>query len=219
MFGADHSLVATARIWLGVLLRDQGGHLDEADRQLRAALEVYRRKLPENHDSIARCLNNLGWVLLDKGVFEEAERYLREATDIFRKQHPDGHCDDGHPRLGLARMALARGDAQGAETLASGVVSDWSRFYPADHWNRALAASIHGECLSALGRFEEASPVLQASYETMAAQRGPTDRYVREALERIEGLYAAWGKPEEAAAHRARAKESRVTNRTPVGAP
>jgi tetratricopeptide (TPR) repeat protein len=77
----------------------------------------------------------------------------------------------------------------------------------AGSWQAAEAQSRLGGCLAALGRRDEAEPLLLATYERLAAAKGiPAAQAYRpeEALRRVIALYEAWGKPDEAAKWRAR---------------
>ncbi len=70
-------------------------------------------------------------------------------------------------------------------------------------WFLADVESIRGGCLTSLGRYEDAEPLLLESFPYIAT--APTLRQVRlhEALQRIVSLYEAWDKPERAQTYRA----------------
>jgi serine/threonine-protein kinase len=74
---------------------------------------------------------------------------------------------------------------------------------PAQHWRVALTESALGDCLAALGRFEEAEPLLVRSPPRIEAVLGQSDRRTHAALRRIINLYEAWDRPEKAAEYRA----------------
>jgi hypothetical protein len=83
-------------------------------------------------------------------------------------------------------------------------------------WVPADAASRLGGCLTALRQFQEAETLLLSSYLTLgSAPATPPPRRV-DALERIVKLYETWGKPDKAAAWRA--KRSGLTKPTEQGA-
>ncbi|MCB1037130.1 MAG: tetratricopeptide repeat protein, partial [Acidobacteria bacterium] len=62
------------------------------------------------------------------------------------------------------------------------------RHLPPDHWRLASADSLRGEILTALGRPEEAEPLLERSLERLAAARGPEHRSTRRARARLEAF-------------------------------
>jgi hypothetical protein len=72
-----------------------------------------------------------------------------------------------------------------------------------DGWLRCHATSLLGEAIAAQGRHAEAEPLLVDGFERMPLSRLGAPRR-REALERVVNLYEQWGKPEEAAAWRAK---------------
>jgi hypothetical protein len=72
------------------------------------------------------------------------------------------------------------------------------RRLPRDDWMRANAESTLGECLTALGRFEEAEPLVAQSYPRIAAVLGADHVRAEIARGRIRALYRAWGRPEPA---------------------
>lgn len=84
----------------------------------------------------------------------------------------------------------------------------------------AYTESIRGECLTKLGRFEEAEPLLLMSYPIILDSRAEGDEQTQCALKRIVDLYEAWGKPAEEAEWRGKlsASVSRAT-RTPATMP
>ena len=72
------------------------------------------------------------------------------------------------------------------------------------HWRIAEAESALGACYAALSRFEQAEPLLLASYEALAENLGPTDPRTQRALDDLIALYDVWNKPDQAGAYRAR---------------
>ena len=59
-----------------------------------------------------------------------------------------------------------------------------------------------GECLAAQSRFEEAETLLLESHAAINKAMGANDPRVQRAKTRLQKLYEAWGKPEQAAAYR-----------------
>lgn len=67
-----------------------------------------------------------------------------------------------------------------------------------------LAQGVLGACLTRLGRYDEAEPLMLGSYEQLQSQRGDADPYTRDALNNLIRFYERWGKPDRAAHFRAR---------------
>lgn len=62
------------------------------------------------------------------------------------------------------------------------------------HGLTAYVESLLGGCLTRLGRYEEAEPLLLHSYAVIARDRGAGRERKLEARERVLGLYNAWGR-------------------------
>jgi hypothetical protein len=77
-----------------------------------------------------------------------------------------------------------------------------------DDWSRFNTMSLLGEALLGRGQYPEAEPLVVPGYEGMKAREAaippPGRPRLVEAAERVVRLYEAWGKPEQAAAWKAR---------------
>ena len=67
---------------------------------------------------------------------------------------------------------------------------------PEGHWHIAEAQSLLGRCLTGLGRYDEAEPLLLAAYAGLQATRGDQDAHTAQAREALVALYEAWDRPE-----------------------
>jgi hypothetical protein len=85
----------------------------------------------------------------------------------------------------------------------------------ADHWRRFDSESVLGEILTRQQKYAEAEPLLRSGYEGLKERVRATEPEPRSvsalrvarlarAGERLVELYDAWGRPDEAAAWRAR---------------
>ena len=97
---------------------------------------------------------------------------------------------------------MQHGDPGAAEPLLRECRVIRREALPEGHWLHANTESTLGECLTALGRFGEAEPLLLRSYPVIKAKWGASGEHTQRALRRIVDLYAAWGKPDEAATYR-----------------
>jgi tetratricopeptide (TPR) repeat protein len=101
---------------LGYIWADNGMNLDEAEKMIRKALELDRKKRQASpkfdpdidHDNGAY-LDSLGWVLFKRGQFEEAKKILLEAVKDKDSQHIEifDHLGDVHLALKEKAEALA----------------------------------------------------------------------------------------------------------------
>ena len=67
-----------------------------------------------------------------------------------------------------------------------------------DHWRTAAAGSAEGAALTGLGDYAAAEERLLASHAVLGADPAVRQLYVRQVIERLAALYAAWGKEAEA---------------------
>ena len=192
VFGNEHQATATGLKNLALLLARRERYA-EAEVLYREALSL-GRKLPGDRQRLANTLTNLADLLASVGEYDEAEALCREALAI-RADRP------GHPRAAtsmvvLARVHLGRDDAAGAELLLREAVAIYAAKVPAEDRRSIRAASELGRCLTALERFEEAESLLLESVELMEKSMISDPTLRRETIERIDGLYRAWGRPE-----------------------
>ncbi|GMU83699.1 MAG: hypothetical protein AMXMBFR47_35690 [Planctomycetota bacterium] len=74
---------AEARVNLGKVLVEMN-RPEEAEIELRSALEALRRLLGDHHDNVAWAAHRLGRLLVSRGCHEEGETLLRESLAIYR---------------------------------------------------------------------------------------------------------------------------------------
>ena len=148
--------------------------------------------------------------------------------------------DAVHPQYGmkelLIRMEVAREDvtfwsdggdhvttkSQARRRLINEALRIHKAALPDDHAMLAHARSVLGECLTALGRYDEAEPLVLESYERLQAVLGESGTETRKALPRIVKLYEAWdasepnqGYAEKAAEWRAKLPKEETAEATP----
>ncbi len=202
LFGDGHPHVAGSLRGLAGLLQGKGDY-EAAERLLVEALSMDRRLLGEEHSAVAENLHGLAALLREKGDYDGAEHQYRKALAIFRSQLGNEHPFLGVSLVSLANLRIDRGDFEGAETLIDESLDIFRRALPPDHWWKVQAESVRGACLSGLGRFAEAEPLLLDSYPVLKERQGVESTYAKDALKRIVDLYEAWGKPAKAAEYRA----------------
>jgi serine/threonine protein kinase/tetratricopeptide (TPR) repeat protein len=226
--GDDHPDVAESLKNLGDMLYRKGD-LDQAERVQREALLIYRRLYGDEHVYSVAMQQGLAWIAMDRGDDPAAERLLREALGILRKVRPDGRGRQTAVVLWeLSAVLLRRNNPEEAESLARQAVVFMREEVPPGDWRVALPESVLGACLTALGRYEEAEPLLLPAFPTIRDHpmywASPTKKrqLAGEALQRIIDLYESWdaaepgnGHAEKAAEYRALLKESSTTASSP----
>ena len=207
--GEDHPQTLTSMNNLALVLRDQG-KLDAAERMYREAVETCRRALGEAHQITLWSMFSLADLLADKDQCTEAVSLHRHVLRGMRESLPEGHPRVARSLLELGKVLIKIDDAQSAEPLLRECLSiRSSRHSSSDDWRTAHAESVLGECLTALGRYEEAEPLLLKSYLVIRTQKGETDVHTRDAARRIRALYDVWARPDKVAAWQARVQSVR----------
>lgn len=198
----DHPEVALMLSNLGSLLEDRGD-VAGAEAVYRNVLARRRKIYGPRHPAVATSLSNLGFALQAQGRHREAEPLYREALSIADERLDPKHVNRAIFLRHLAMALLAQGRAAEAEPLAREALEIFRAKAPGS-WRIADAESVLGGCLTNLGRFAEAEPLLLGSYAVLSReQEAAGARAAPAALERVVGLYTAWGRPEKARVYRA----------------
>ncbi len=202
VLGESHPEIAAGLNNLGAILH-QRGDLPGAEECLREALEQKRRIYGDSHNEVAVGLNNLAVLLRERGNDVVAAKLYEEAIVMYRELFPDGHRNLGTALVDLALLELDHDDPVSAEPRVRDARQIFDRVLPAGHWRGAHADSVLGACLSAVGRFEDAEPLVTGGYAGLQAAKGDDAEATRDALERVVVLYEVWGRPEAAERYRA----------------
>ena len=167
----------------------------------REALPVYREVLGDAHAFTAIVEGNLAGTLYAQSQTDEAAELWRKAIATLRGASVDPLFAVS-PMVGLASL-LIDGKAYGEAGLllreALDILNDG---LPDTRWRVVEAQSLLGHCLAGQRRFEEAEALLLESHVALREERGLDDQSTRQALQRLIGLYEAWGRPEEAERYR-----------------
>jgi tetratricopeptide (TPR) repeat protein len=98
-------------------LQQQSSKLNEAERLLTAAVDIYREQLGSEHKEMGVALADLGSLMLWKGDAVAAERYQREALAILQAQVSRTDPDYATTMGGLGQALLKQGKLDEAEKL------------------------------------------------------------------------------------------------------
>jgi serine/threonine protein kinase len=198
-----HFLTNRTASRLAILL-DETGQPDEAGSLFRAAIDVWRKDFPPDHPELTFTLSDWAEHLLAEGDLRQAEPALTEALRIERAALPPEHRRIGQTLCTLGWLRAQTGQAQEGERLLREGLKICLRAWPGNHWVPAEAESRLGGCLSTLGQFADAEKLLLSSYQTLQGAQGTPPQRRAEATDRIVRLYEIWGKPDKAAAWRAK---------------
>ena len=185
----------------------QKGDNGKAEQLLREGIEIHETHLSREglqpDGTFADKLMRLGLVLRGRGELSGAAEQVQRAVEIQALAMAKNDVGRGGPLtlLGVVLLELDRAeDAREhlveAHRLRQGGMPD--------HWLAANTASVYGECLTRLGDYAAAEPLVVDSIAAIEQALGANDFRVRDALNRAVRLYEAWGAAEKASPYRAR---------------
>ena len=197
-YGNEHPVVASMLSPYASVL-DRAGRTAEADSIYRAVIAMRRRLLGPEHPDYAWTLFNYADFHREHGRYAEAARWAREVLKLRGPSLPETHPAVA-TAMGVLGRALGRMDSLAAgERWLRESLALREKALPAGHWLLASSRSILGEHLALSGRFAEAEALMLPAERALVEIRGEDAPPVRDARARLAALYAAWGKPDEAA--------------------
>jgi len=188
---------------LGRALLHQG-KVKDAESVLREG--VARAREAESFDGLNLNQINLAEALAHMGRYREVRAIAAEVRDRYETGADQNAVynfyqrdlgNDAKRLLGVAALGL--GQTSAAEPLLLEATRWSERSLPPDSWRRARAQSAWGECLVALGRYDQAESTLLNAHEVLVAQVGEKSTAAVDTTRRLVRLYKAWGKPSKAA--------------------
>lgn len=196
------------KVRAGVHLR--AGEYEAALQENRAALELLRTELPDDHLLFSSYLNNLGNAYFLLGRYEEAIEHHLRALDLREQSlgHSHPYVGDSHGNLGAASYNLGRYEDsivhhRKALAIASAALGPRSHDAAIGHNN--LAGALH-----ALGRHEEAIEQYRAALEAWTEIFGEHDPHVALAANNLGNVYQSQGRCTEGLQHYGRALDIRL---------
>ncbi len=191
--GERHTEVALLENDLALLLLERG-EAAAALPLLERSIETFRLLLGPDHMWTSTAQKNLAKVYRAAGDLEAAEALLRQVLDGRRRVLPAESPHIAWAAQELGRLLVERGDAAVAEELLRGSVDILRRALPAGDWPIAGAEAALAASLAAQGRYAEAEELLLAAHRVYREQLGPDHHRTRRLGERLDELYAAWGR-------------------------
>jgi serine/threonine protein kinase/Tfp pilus assembly protein PilF len=173
-FGNDHPRVGRDLENLGILLRKLGNY-EDAESTMREAIRVTRQSYSEETPELAYITQNLANILADEDKRLEAGALHRQAVDIAERQLEDDNFHKASVYATAADFFLRGGEPEEALPLARRAQEIGETSLPPGHPNRPLYQGLTGCCLTALGRFEEAEPLLLGAQQQLAGIVGADD--------------------------------------------
>jgi serine/threonine-protein kinase len=185
---------------LAAIKRSQGDY-EGAERDSREVVDVVRKECGEGHFKYGSSLGSLGSDRLSRGDLKGAESLFAQSIAILRKVERPNPLDLSFPLVWLGQDLLLQSRPQEAEKAAREAYQIREKIIPLRADARlALAESVLGGSLAALGRYTEAEPLLAESHLALLKLRH--DYTVQPELRRLADLHRVSGKvdaPQDAA--------------------
>jgi tetratricopeptide (TPR) repeat protein/tRNA A-37 threonylcarbamoyl transferase component Bud32 len=168
----DDSFGARAHYLLGQILADSG-KLEEAETELRAAVDQLGRAEGPESDAAIKALLALGEILSDRGRYDEAGSVYKRALDAQRRLVSGDHPNTAAALNGLGVNARRSGNYVEAEALLREALAMEERVLGAEHLETLAVRRTLGLLLVQMGRLDEAEPILRDTLEATRRQFGP----------------------------------------------
>ncbi len=176
LHGDDSLIVSNGMSLLALLYSDRGEH-DESIRILRDVVALRRRRLGDDHLSVAYALSNLGLVLqAGYGPTDEAGSVWRQALAIREAHLGPNHPDTAMSRFRLAEWQAATGDLVTAAQNHAAVLAARRDALRAGHPDIERSLLALGRLRVQLGEAADAEPLLRECL-ALRQQRLPENHY------------------------------------------
>lgn len=173
--------------------RQRAGDLARVAALRRRALRIALAAFGDASPATAQAVAKLAWAHIDRRHWLDAEPLLIVAARMLPEAQEDAL--GGAIFAGLARVALARGDADAALAWAGRAVAS-ARRDPLHASAEPLRA--FGAALAARKRFEKARRILDDALALDRQRHGPEAAETARSLSQLGNLYLRWGRPEAA---------------------
>ena len=204
-FPAGHGAQQTAWNNLGTIRQAQQD-LDGAAAAYEHSLAMGERVLGADNPTLTPVRNNLATVERERGRYAEAERLFAQVIVDFKAAHGENHVNvcvgmhnHAYTLIFLDRLPEAEAELRAALAAILGIL-------PETHLISLIARSSLGFCLARQGRFDAGEADLLWAYRQMTLQLDESHPRARKIAGYLAETYAAWGRPDEAAAWHQRAQ-------------
>ncbi|MEE8142063.1 MAG: tetratricopeptide repeat protein, partial [Planctomycetota bacterium] len=175
----------------------------EATLVHRQRVELTQRALGKDHVETLQARNSLAWCLWEDGQANEAKPIAQSAVDGFRRVQQQPSLVMLNALDTLAVILRDTGDLEQAEGLFQEMTILWQQLHEDGTPFNPEPQLHYGECLLKMKRYDQAEPMLLASYRAFQKSVGEKDPDTQSALSRLVELYEAMGRNDRAEEYRA----------------
>ncbi len=171
--------------------------LDESIALLEEAVALRRAVFGDEHRRTLSAASSLAVLYGRAGRTDEKDNLLTQNLEIQQRTLGPDHFDTLLTQMNLARVALDREDFERGAAEYLHTADRFTTLFP-DHFFSGISRMMAGRCLTSLGRYADAEPVLLAAYHHLADKLGAENEYTLQAAGELATLYQRMERSEDA---------------------
>ncbi|PHM06619.1 tetratricopeptide repeat protein [Nostoc sp. 'Peltigera malacea cyanobiont' DB3992] len=176
------------------------GLYNQAVSWYEQCLEITKKRLGEEHPSVATSLNNLAYLYKSQERYSEAEPLYRQALRIFRRCLGEEHPSVATSLNNLAVLYKSQGRYSEAESLYHQTLVLLQSLLEEEHSDIAVSLNNLAVLYYCQERYNEAESLHQKALELMRRLLGEENLDVATSLNNLADLYESQGRYNEAEA-------------------
>ncbi|WP_375470764.1 tetratricopeptide repeat protein, partial [uncultured Nostoc sp.] len=177
---------------------DAQGLYNQALPWYEQCLEITKKRLGEEHPSVATSLNNLAGLYKSQGKYSEAEPLCIQALALSRKLLGDEHPSVATSLNNLAGLYESQGRYSEAEPLYIQALALSRKLLGDEHPSVATSLNNLAGLYESQGRYSEAEPLYIQALALSRKLLGDEHPSVATSLNNLAGLYESQGRYSEA---------------------
>ncbi len=174
------------------------GLYDKAVPWCKQCLEITKKRLGEEHPSVAVSLNNLALLYYSQGRYSEAEPIFIQALALWRKLLGEEHPDVASSLNNLALLYYSQGRYSEAEPIFIQALALWRKLLGEEHPDVASSLNNLALLYYSQGRYSEAEPIFIQALALWRKLLGEEHPDVASSLNNLALLYYSQGRYSEA---------------------
>ncbi|MBE9208190.1 tetratricopeptide repeat protein [Nostoc sp. LEGE 06077] len=177
---------------------DGQGLYTQAEPWFEQCLEITKKRLGEEHLSVATSLNNLAELHRSQGRYSEAEPFYIKALALWRKLLGEEHPSVATSLNNLAALYHSQGRYSEAEPLYIQALALWRKLLGEEHPDVTASLNNLAELYRSQGRYSEAEPFYIKALALWRKLLGEEHPHVAASLNNLALLYHSQGRYSEA---------------------
>jgi eukaryotic-like serine/threonine-protein kinase len=169
-----------------------------------AALALRKKLLGPEHPKYTWTLFNYSFLVYAQGRYQEAADISRQILALRGKTIPDTHPSIAASLQTLGRCEDKLGDTTNGRRALEESLALRRKNLPADSWLIGSGEGFLSEHYIFVKQYAKAETLSLDTYAIMLHALGPDHPKTQTAIQRLVGLYDAWGRPAKAAEFRAK---------------